>query len=232
MSSNRKSILLEVLGFVLLAVLSKLALDPFTWRFAAPISLIFTLAVLTWHRHRQQLSWRDLGLVRVPGVKAKLAVLGKGLLVFLAIIGTGVLVAKGGTALGLQFMADDGGAAMERWGDIAGNLPLYLVWLSISWISAGFGEEMFFRGYLISRLDDLFQGLAFRRTLSVFLPALYFGLCHVYYMGPRGLILTGAIGLTLGTLFLVFKRNLWPLIIGHGLVDTLSFSAVYFQWDI
>ncbi|WP_271185718.1 hypothetical protein [Maricaulis virginensis] len=31
--------------------------------------------------------------------------------------------------------------------------------------------------------------------------------------------MTGMIGVVLGTLYLVFKRNLWPLILAHALVD-------------
>ncbi len=38
---------------------------------------------------------------------------------------------------------------------------------------------------------------------------------------------TGTIGLAFGTLFLVYKRNLWPLIIFHGLIDTAGFTALY-----
>ena len=48
----------------------------------------------------------------------------------------------------------------------------------------------------------------------------------------RGLVMTGAIGFSLGLLFLLYRKNLWPLIIGHALVDSLVFTATYREWDI
>ncbi|CAN0277659.1 unnamed protein product, partial [Chrysoparadoxa australica] len=60
----------------------------------------------------------------------------------------------------------------------------------------------------------------------------YFGYGHVYYQGLRGLIATGLIGLSLGILFLIYKRNLWPLVIAHAAVDCLGFTALYFNLDI
>ena len=62
-------------------------------------------------------------------------------------------------------------------------------------------------------------------------PALLFGLAHVYYQGLRGLVFTGAIGLAFGTMFLLFKRNLWPLVLWHGIVDTLTFTAIFMNWE-
>ena len=69
-------------------------------------------------------------------------------------------------------------------------------------------------------------------ALTIILPALYFGYGHVYYQGLRGLIVTGLIGLMLGVLFVLYKRNLWPLIIAHAVVDSLVFTALFFQLDV
>lgn len=55
---------------------------------------------------------------------------------------------------------------------------------------------------------------------------------HFYYQSLRGLVVTGLIGIALGTLYLLYKRNLWPLVLAHGLVDTLSFTALYTGADI
>lgn len=44
--------------------------------------------------------------------------------------------------------------------------------------------------------------------------------------------MTGMIGVVLGTLYLVFKRNLWPLILAHALVDSLAFTAMYLDLEI
>lgn len=84
---------------------------------------------------------------------------------------------------------------------------------------------MFFRGFLITRLQAAFKGLPWSSVLAVLLPALMFGYGHMYYQGLRGLVVTGAIGLAFGTMFLVFKRNLWPIILWHGIVDSAGMTS-------
>lgn len=121
---------------------------------------------------------------------------------------------------------------MERWGDIAGNLRLYLLMLAISWISGAFAEEMFFRGFLITRLQTVLESTKFASVLAVLLPALLFGYVHVYYQGLHGFVNAGIVGLIFGTLFLLYKRNLWPLVLAHGFINSLGFTAEFMGWDI
>jgi membrane protease YdiL (CAAX protease family) len=42
--------------------------------------------------------------------------------------------------------------------------------------------------------------------------------------------MTGGIGLAFGAMFLLFRRNLWPLILLHGVIDTLTFTAIFMRW--
>ncbi len=230
--SNQQAALAEVVGFSVLAVGSKLALDPFIWRFSGPITLLFTLLVLALYRRSRGESWSAAGLRRLPGLKAKLLLLPQTLLGVAAILGTGILVAKLGELSAIPFMQQGSEGMQERWGDLQGNLPLYLVWVGLSWVSAGFAEETFFRGFVISRFIDAFGESRSGRISAVLVAALFFGACHVYYQGLRGLVVAGAIGLSLGILFLRYKRNLWPLIVAHALVDTLAFTAYFMNWDI
>ena len=79
----------------------------------------------------------------------------------------------------------------------------------------------------MSRLVDL-QG---RQTilawiLAAILQAVIFGLAHAY-QGPVGVIKTGAIGLVFGLAYLAVGRNLWPLIIAHGLIDSIDMVTHY-----
>jgi membrane protease YdiL (CAAX protease family) len=52
-----------------------------------------------------------------------------------------------------------------------------------------------------------------------------FGLAHAY-QGATGILVTGVLGLVFGLLYLRSK-SLWPLVIAHGLIDTLSLVALY-----
>ena len=214
-----------------MALITKRLADPFFWRYSGPVTLIFTLVVLTIYLRRNDLGWRSLGLVTLPAAKSRWLVLPQTVLAFVAIIGTGLAVGLAGEASGVAFMQPDPEKVDDRWGDLAGNLPLYLTWMALT-VVAAFAEEMFFRGYLVSRLRTAFDRLPLAPLAAVFVPALIFGYGHVYYQGLRGLIVTGAIGLTLGALFLLYRRNLWPLVFAHAMVNALSFTARYMEWDI
>ena len=230
-SVNRAFMLAEVGCFVLLAVASKWVLDQVIWSFSGPISLIFTLGILTLYLRSRGENWSELGLRPLPGAKAKLLVIPQTLLVFLAFIAVVAPILIVGPLLGFDFLAEEPEGVERRWGDVRGNLPLYLTWLFTVWTAAAFGEEMFFRGYLVTRFQAVFAGVKGGTALSVLLPALLFGLAHCYYQGLRGLIVTGAIGAAFGTLFLIFKKSLWPLIVWHGIIDTLTFTAMYMDWE-
>ncbi len=231
-TTQKLSALIEVIGFVALALILKRVLDPVIWRYAGPVSLISTLAVLTIYMRFRGLSWAGMGLRRLPGLKAKLLVLPQSLLTLLVFGAAVATVLLGGQALGLEFMSEVPAGIEERWGDVRGNLPLYLLWMAIVWTAAAFGEEMFFRGFLITRLQTAFKGLPLASVLAVILPAMLFGYGHMYYQGLRGFFVTGAIALAFGTMFLLFKRNLWPIILLHGAIDSLTFTAMYLDMDI
>ena len=61
---------------------------------------------------------------------------------------------------------------------------------------------------------------------AVVLQALPFALGHAY-QGPVGVVAIFFSGLITGTGSLVWGRNLWPVIIAHGLQDTVGFYALY-----
>jgi len=53
-----------------------------------------------------------------------------------------------------------------------------------------------------------------------------FALPH-FTQGPEGMIKTGAIGFVFGGAYLSIGRRLWPLVLSHGLIDTLDFVSHY-----
>ncbi|MCA0208025.1 MAG: CPBP family intramembrane metalloprotease [Proteobacteria bacterium] len=168
-----------------------------------------------------------MGLVPLPGWRAKLMVLPKAGLTLVAFALVVALTTIAGPALGLAFLTEVPAGVDDRWGEVAGSLPHYLLWLGIVWTAAAFGEEMFFRGYLVTRLQLVFPDGAPGLIFAVVVSALIFGYGHFYYQGWRGAVVTCGIGLAFGTMFLLFKRNLWPLILLHGIIDTLTFTAIF-----
>ncbi|MEE2526461.1 CPBP family intramembrane glutamic endopeptidase [Hyphobacterium sp. HN65] len=229
---SRFAILVE-LGIVLTVLIgSKLLFDQIAWRFAGPLSLLCTLITIYFFARGNQETVSDFGLIRLRKWWSFPLILPQSALATVAIIASGAGMAYLGGALGFWPVEEVPSGVEDRWGNIVGNFPVYLGWLAIVWTSAAFGEEIFFRSYLIRRVEALLPGVKWAAALAVIIAATGFGIAHMYYQGVRGLVVTGVIGLALGTLYLVYKRNLWPLVLAHGAVDTLAFTAMYLDLDI
>jgi len=52
---------------------------------------------------------------------------------------------------------------VARFADLPGNLPLLLTLLPVAWLIAAFGEEIFFRGFLMTTIAEVLPG--FRQSL-------------------------------------------------------------------
>jgi membrane protease YdiL (CAAX protease family) len=95
------------------------------------------------------------------------------------------------------------------------------------WIGAALGEEIFFRGFLITKFRTLLGGGRFALVLAIIAQAVWFGAGHAS-QGLSGMIITGLAGLFLATYFVTrAKGSLIPMIIGHGLVNTIGLSISY-----
>ena len=227
-SSPRIVALVELIAFLAIALTSKELLDPYIWRFSGPITLAGTLVLLTVYMRMRGESWRTMGLPRLEGTRAKLMVFPKALLVaaaFAASVALALLTCK---LVGIELPDETPQGVQDRFGSIHNNLPQLLLWVSLGWTTAAFGEEMFFRGFIITRLLSVFKGVRFAKFFAVLLAALFFGFVHFYYQGMRGFIVTGAIGFAFGSMFLFQKRSLWSIILVHGTIDTIGFVATYY----
>ena len=110
--------------------------------------------------------------------------------------------------------------------DIPGNLPMLITGLLMVWITAAFLEEFIFRAYLINVLDKLLGSTKLSAAAAVLISSIIFGLLHAY-QGLTGILLTGSLGLLAGIFYLLNGRRIWPLILIHGLIDTIAFINIY-----
>lgn len=113
---------------------------------------------------------------------------------------------------------------------IAGNIGTALVWLLLVWTWAAFGEEVGYRGYLLTRAADLGGRTTAAYWIGVVVVAVLFGYGH-YYKGPAGILDSGMAGLILGAAYMLSGRNLWTCILAHGFIDTFGVIAAFFGWD-
>ncbi len=90
-----------------------------------------------------------------------------------------------------------------------------VIWVALS-VTAGFCEEIMFRGYLQSQ----FAALTRNAFAAVVLQAAVFGVGHAY-QGDRRIVLIACYGFFFG-LLAWWRRSLRPGMIGHALQDTFS----------
>ena len=113
---------------------------------------------------------------------------------------------------------------------ISGNIGKALVWLLLVWTWAAFGEEVGYRGYLLTRAADLGGRMTAAYWIGVVVVAVLFGYGH-YYKGPAGIVDSGVAGLILGAAYMFAGRNLWASILAHGFIDTFGVMAAFLGWD-
>jgi membrane protease YdiL (CAAX protease family) len=121
-------------------------------------------------------------------------------------------------------------AAPEGVEDITGNYKTAALYLGIVWSFAAFGEEIAYRGYLLTRAADVGARSTAAYLVGIVIVAILFGYGH-YYKGPAGVLDSGIAGLILGIAYLVAGRNLWVCILGHGFIDTFAVFAAFMGWD-
>lgn len=218
--ASRATALFEVLAVTGIAYLTRAALHHFGAGFASgAVATVIALVVATIFLRSRGTAWRDLGCRRPPSMRiAAIWTLG----LFLAdmlLVPSLVFVLANALHLPAQ--------RLEAFDQLRGNLALYLELLvPITWGTAGFGEELIFRGFLMRRLTDAFGGTARAELAAVLGQATLFAFGHAY-LGPRGMLNAGALGLLGGLCYLWNGRNLWPLFIAHGLVDSVGLTALF-----
>lgn len=92
-----------------------------------------------------------------------------------------------------------------------------VVWVFVSF-TAGFCEEIAFRGYLMTRLRLI--GRFNSWLVPTIISTVVFAACHTYQGFPNA-VQVGTYGLLLSLLYIRTKR-LWPCIIAHSLQDLLA----------
>jgi membrane protease YdiL (CAAX protease family) len=121
------------------------------------------------------------------------------------------------------------GFGRDRLGEMAeelkGSFGLLLARMAFSILVVGFVEEFVFRGFIMSRVAALLGGSRPAWALALIVQAALFGLSHGYQQ-LYGVVLTGAIGLFLGGVYLTTGRNLWIVIIGHGFYNAAHAALI------
>lgn len=167
--------------------------------------------------HWRGLGWSAVGLrTPVPGwiVIAGAAVL------YLANMGLGAYVAP----VLAQWISPVQQASFM--GYIRGNPSGFALWLTIGIGVGGFMEECLFRGFLLNRVAEMLGGSRLALAAGIVAQAVLFGLLHLYG-GVFACIFAGLAALASGVIYLLVKRNLWPLILAHAAWNSVALYSLY-----
>lgn len=104
---------------------------------------------------------------------------------------------------------------------LRGNLHALLTLLPVVWVSAGFCEEIVFRGIVLGRLRMALGGTKWATAAAFIVSCIVFGLAHGY-QGLTGWILTGIIGGLLAMVYILSGYRLWYGVALHLTYDTLA----------
>ena len=117
---------------------------------------------------------------------------------------------------------------LSKFKEVQGNLGLTVSEVGYAFIGAGFYEEFMFRGFLFQGLAMFLGASRGAWIAACIVQAALFGAVHAY-QNPLGMAITGTLGLLFGFVVLVSGRNLWLVIVIHGLYDASRFVLFYFQ---
>jgi membrane protease YdiL (CAAX protease family) len=104
----------------------------------------------------------------------------------------------------------------RRLGFLPATATEYLHFLFLC-VAAGVGEEIVYRGFLITYLTEVVGQTGWAAAVALTVPALSFGLAHLY-QGRAAVVKIIAMALLFGFFFLR-SGSLWPLILLHTAID-------------
>ncbi len=111
---------------------------------------------------------------------------------------------------------------------LKGNLPTFLITLLLVWATAGFGEEIIFRGYFMRQFVKFFGESKVSIVLNIVLITGFFGFMHSS-QGITGQLVTWIVGALLALIFYLRKYDLWFIIAVHGFFNTIALTCIYFD---
>jgi len=101
------------------------------------------------------------------------------------------------------------------------TLPTPPMWVVVAFsLFVGVHEEVFFRGFVLTRLNAVLRS----RWGAIVVSSIVFGLLH-FDQGPIGVVQTATVGFVLAVAA-TYLRTIWPVIIAHAMFDTISLSLI------
>ncbi len=179
---------------------------------------ITTLIVAQWRMKVRKVKWKDLGLYKPKSFITTLSV--SALILFsvvISIVTFEILKDHLPFSIAPDTSSD---SAVSKFGNLKGNWLHFFLILPAIWLESML-EEVLDRGFLINWVEKLLSSTTIATIIAVLFQATLFGFRHSYDLSSRS-ITVGIIGLIMGIAYVKGGRNLWPLIIAHCILNTMS----------
>jgi membrane protease YdiL (CAAX protease family) len=191
---------------------------------AGSIAMWAGIVMATLFMKKRGTKWRELGM-RLPQGKREW-------MINLALALSSVIIVISFMALVLDPIVNMLGLetppeSHDRFAFFLGKPLVFISYLiTVVWFGAALGEELLMRGFLLNRLADFFGKSKLSWSIALFINAIIFGMLHAY-QGLPGIIGTAVVALIFGGVYLIANRRLFPVILGHAIINTISLVAYY-----
>jgi hypothetical protein len=109
--------------------------------------------------------------------------------------------------------------------DLRGNLGMLIGLIVLGWTVGALVEELAYRGYLQTRMRQVFGGSAAALLATVLLSSVLFGRVHSE-QGLIGMVIVTIDGIAWSVLRYRYK-TLWASVLAHGFNNTIGFIAFF-----
>lgn len=178
--------------------------------------ILLVLGIILISKHKRKERWADYGFKSVELAKVLLA----------AVIGLGYAAFSNYVQEPLVAKLTGESPDLSNFDSVTGNLLAFLSLLSIGWVIGGLFEEFLFRGYLLPRINQLFNHRVIGQWIGIIITSVSFSVAHTY-QGIGGIINTFIFSIILSLLFYFFRKNTWYVILVHGFFDTFGILWIY-----
>ena len=214
-----KGYLLELIGYIAIMFLIRETYIPNTHYLVTGFLYSgTTLLVATLFMKRRGITWKRIGLSRPKSIPNTFLIAGIVVIIIISMLLIFNLIQDS-----FSFVKESNEAAKgTSTGQTLSNGDYGYVFSVILfiWLQSGL-EELLERGFLITWVEGLFSNWKFKTVIAIIFQACIWGFRHSYDISDRS-VSVALIGIIMGIVYVKFDRNLWPVIIAHCAMNTIS----------
>ncbi|WP_024772971.1 CPBP family intramembrane glutamic endopeptidase [Aquimarina macrocephali] len=177
-----------------------------------------TLIVATWLMKRRGVTWKSIGLRRPKNIKKTFLRAG---VIFITIIATLLIFNLIQDSLSVVKESSEAAKGTHTGHSLRnGDYGYFFSIIIFVWIQSAL-EELLERAFLITWIEKFLRKIPFRTAIAIIIQACIWGFRHSYDISERS-ISVALIGIIMGIAYVKLNRNLWPVIIAHCAMNTMS----------